>query len=208
MSAYRNFVNDFPDRCLEVLEMAAGKARLGGREVTLLLMAASMSLVVPLERLKTKGNGDSHPIGDVELFPNAARSLSDLLTAPFIGSAIWPYESSESWKLARELKSISGDPEQWLPENKLKPISKEKRSKAILDLIRNALAHGSLFTRGKQIEEIIFVSFHWKSTPEGSPCEWSSFDALVVSPADLKDLLRKWVEFLKTSDFVELIRAA
>jgi len=207
MTAYQNFVSDFPERCVEVLDLAAGKSRLSGREVTLLIMAASTSLIVPFERLKTKGDGAIHPIGDVDQFPDAAQDLRELLDDRFIGSAVWRSDHSESWRLAKNLRNITGDPEQWLAGVKLKPISGEKKVKAISELMRNALAHGNLFTRGDPIEEIVLVNFHWKEVPN-EPSQLSNFDALVVAPADLETMLRAWVRFLSQSAAWKLMHAA
>ena len=208
MTAYKNFISDFPRRCIDILDLAKAGSRASGRDVTLVIMVASASLVIPLERLRIKASGDAHPIGDLERFPDSAQQLQGLLKSPFVGSKIGPPADQKSWKLAQRLTNIEGDAEQWMARAQLKPVSGEKTVKAILELMRNALAHGNLFTIGDPIASLVFVNFHWKNLPKGAPAEWVNFDALQVPPADLDELLCKWVEFLHQSNFLRLKLAA
>src|SRR5215469_18571837 len=55
MTAYRNFVEDFPRRCRDILKVAGKPALSRGREVTLNLVIASAGLLVPYERVKPDG---------------------------------------------------------------------------------------------------------------------------------------------------------
>lgn len=55
MTAYKNFVQDFPTRCKDVLELAESRTNHQVREVTLLLVVASAAIIVPYERLRKDG---------------------------------------------------------------------------------------------------------------------------------------------------------
>jgi hypothetical protein len=91
MTAYKNFVEDFPRRCRDILDLAGKPALSRGREVTLTLMVASAGLVVPYERLKPDGGGGGHidhPSGDNKRFADAAAKLRSLLDAPFMSSCL------------------------------------------------------------------------------------------------------------------------
>ena len=52
MTAYKNFVQDFPTRCCDMLKDYEREALLSGREVTLTLAMAASGLIVPFERLR------------------------------------------------------------------------------------------------------------------------------------------------------------
>lgn len=62
--------------------------------------------------------------------------------------------------------------------------------------IRNALAHGNIFTRGNpEIEQIILLSERAVGT--------NKFNFLAVAPADFRLFLKNWLEFLRDLDLPE-----
>jgi hypothetical protein len=52
MTAYRNYVQDFPSRSRDLLNEFSLSARALNKEVTLLLAVATPCLIVPYERLR------------------------------------------------------------------------------------------------------------------------------------------------------------
>lgn len=194
MTAYTNFTSDFPKRCLDVLDTASTGAAANGREITLLLMAASASLLVPFERLKPDISNSVHPFGDNRRYGPAAARLKELLRKNFVGSDLGP-ESTHSWKLAKDVQSVDGDVDTWLPKVKLKSLSESRQVGSTLTLIRNALAHGSIHTTGDPIQELVFVKEVLDKDRKRV-----GFDVLQVNHGDFKQFVRAWIGFLQTPD--------
>jgi hypothetical protein len=75
---------------------------------------------------------------------------------------------------------------------------------AVLRILRNALAHGSLFTRGAgpgrpdDIRAIVFVSVRWEKNDKGRYAPTDTFDVLSCPPEDLRRLIFRWVDFLES----------
>lgn len=199
MSSYKNFVSDFPARCAALLGDFERTARLRKREVTLMLCLAMPSIVVPLERLAgprstAKGESSGHPSRDWERFEQAKSGLEDLFEIPFRGSPLWPDAASSSWFFG-ELSDVSNGPDSWAELGTPKALGPERKAKTVLLHIRNALAHGNIFTRGNpEIEQIILLS-----RPEGA----DRFRFLAVSPADFRGFLKNWLEFLRKLELPE-----
>ena len=189
MTAYTNFTGDFPARCVAVLDAASDIAKGQEREVTLLLMAASASFIVSFERLKPDTREGGHPFGDNKKFSVAAESLSQLMKSEFIGSELCP-GMSHSWRSAKNIKSVRGGPEQWLQSAKLEPVTQQRPVASILKLLRNALAHGSLYTTGDPIKELIFVQRQNKA----------DFEILIVGQENFEFFIRAWILFLKNAN--------
>ena len=202
MSAYRDFTMDFPSRCLEILDRQSGWAKFRDREVTLLLMVASAAFVVPYERLGLHKDRPPHPAGDNKRYAELAKRLEDLKADKFCSSSLCP-NSENSWKLAKDVDRVDGDLDGWFPPRLLKPVSKDKTVSSMLTLIRNALAHGNMFTTGSPIETLIFVQR--RGSDEGST---SKFEVLSVGPKDFAHFIREWVAFLRDSQITELYLAA
>jgi hypothetical protein len=189
MTAYKNFIKDFPRRCRDVLDIAGKPALYRGREVTLTLMVASAGLVVPYERLKPDGRWGAHPSGDRKTFAGAVEKLESLLGQPFISSRLWT-ETSSTWR-GGKLDSVTGNPDSWKGLQESQPITKEKTVGAILGVIRNALAHGNIWTLRDPIEAIVFV----KSVTDDEKII-SKFLFVSVAPDEFRNLLEKWLIFL------------
>jgi hypothetical protein len=186
MTAYKNFIEDFPRRCRDVLDLAGKSARYRGLEVTLTLMVASAGLIVPYERLKPEGEID-HPSADSKTFAGAAAKLKSLLNEPFLSSCLWN-EASATWR-SGELLSVTGDPDSWDGLQRPRPISKEKRVRTVLKTIRNSLAHGNIYTLQNPIQEIIFIEVNKHKDPPG-------YSFISVAPDEFRKFLENWFEFL------------
>lgn len=189
MTAYRNFIEDFPRRCREILNFAGKPALFRGREVTLALMVASAGLVVPYERLKPDGGEIDHPSGDNKRFADAAKNLRVLLETPFLMSDIWRAPAS-TWHSGK-LKSLAGDPDSWDGLRKRQPIQSDKTVGNLLRIIRNALAHGNTFTFKDPIEAIIFIKANVNDKKEVR-----DYSYLFVAPSDFQRFLENWFDFL------------
>lgn len=120
----------------------------------------------------------------------------------FCGSSLCP-EMDNTWKVAKDVPSVEGDLDGWYPPKTLKPVSKDKAVSSMLALIRNALAHGNIFTTGNPIESLIFVQR--RGGDDGGS---SKFEVLSVSLADFGHFIREWVAFLRTSNLQELYLVA
>ena len=144
MTAYKNFVDDFPRHCREILKFADKPALFRGREVTLALMAASAGLVVPYERLKPDGGKIDNPSGDNKKFSAAADHRRTLLAAPFLLSAVGG-TPVPTWHYGK-LKSVTGDADSWEELRNRRPVQVDKTVGNVLRIIRNVLAHENIFT--------------------------------------------------------------
>ena len=189
MSAYKNFVDDFPHRCREILKFAGKPALFRGREVTLALMVASAGLVVPYERLKPDGGEIDHPSGDNKKYSTAADMLRTLLAESFLLSAIWGGPVS-TWHYGK-LKSVAGDPDSWEGLRNRRHVQPDKTVGNVLRVIRNALAHGNIFTFKNPIEAIIFINPNVNDKKEVR-----DYTFVFVAPADFQLFLEKWFDYL------------
>jgi len=198
MSNYQNFISDFPGRCGKILGTFGRRARHHGREVTLMLCIASPGIIIPLERLKGPrplDNGEmspGHPSGDWERFRKAKTTFDGLLGQPFLGSPVWPATSEGSWAFG-ELAHVTGYPDsldELQTPGKLKP---KKQVGSVIRHMRNALAHGNIFTRGgPEIDLIVMLSERCKNA--------NKFNFLAVSPPDFEVFLRLWLDFMRKLD--------
>lgn len=186
MSAYKDFVSDFPARCLDVLHMAKRPARGQQREVTLALMVASAGFVVPFERLKK-----AHPTGDSTRYAEASRKMDVLMAERFLSSRL--AYGATSWQ-GGKLESISGDPDFWIEMAQAKKLSDEKTVGGVVRILRKALAHGNIFTYMNPIESIIFCNCNYD---DDKNIKEISF--IKASPEDFVAFLRDWFEFLESA---------
>ena len=97
MSDYKNFIQDFPNRCGQILGEYNMQTIKSGREVTHILAIASAALLIPFERLRKPTGCQKHPSGDKERYPRASSKLSHLIDQKFLSSELWKGEVS-SWK--------------------------------------------------------------------------------------------------------------
>lgn len=186
MTAYANFVSDFPKRCQKVLDFYDCSSRKNGHDVTFLLCIATTSICVPYDRLKPPSPVfGPHPSGDRDQFDDAAKKFDDLCEISFLQSPLSSHESS-SWKFG-SLSSADGGPGSWEELQDATSVSEETTCKDLLEVIRNALAHGNVWTMGDPISEIVLVS---------KPKKASSYRFLVVTPPSLHDFLNCWLNFL------------
>jgi len=99
-------------------------------------------------------------------------------------------EANSTWHRGK-LESLSGDPDAWKGLQQSRPISKDKTVGAVLKVIRDALAHGNIWTLRDPIEAIIFA----KSVTDADKVA-PRFEFVSVAPNDFRKLLEEWFDFL------------
>lgn len=160
-----------------------------GREVTLMLAIASAGLTFPLERTKMPSHKNTpHPSNDRQTYQVAATQIETLKEGSFLGSALWT-ENPGSW-CSGKLRNAKGAPDDWPEMAKPKIVRTEKTTGAILDHLRNALAHGNIYAEGDPIKRIIFLSEAARNT--------GVFKYLLVSPSDFLKFMQNWFVFIST----------
>ncbi len=186
MTAYTNFVSDFPRRCQNILNFYDHSSRKNGHDVTFLLSIATTGICVPYDRLKQPSKRfGPHPSGDRDRFDDAAKKFDDLCEISFLQSPLSSNEFS-SWKFGG-LSSTDGDPDSWPELQDANSVSEKETCRDLLEVVRNALAHGNIFTRSDPISELVLISKPKKNTP---------YRFLVVTPPSLQDFLNRWFNFL------------
>ena len=188
MTAYKNFIKDFPKRCCKILDRYESDALSGGREVTLTLAMAASGFVVPYERLCPQ---EGAPYYDRCKYTKAASQFDRLCGENFLSSQLWK-EDVGSWSF-EELSSVDRDPDGWseLQEPRT-PLNSSKTVRDILEHLRNAFAHSNIFTFPKDAPDIKFIIFLSRQSRTSS-----DFNFLCVSPQDFRKFLQNWFMFLK-----------
>ncbi len=201
MTAYKNFIDDFPSRCRDILNIAKRPALCRGREITLTLLVASAGLVVPYERLTPDSRWGDHPSGDRKTFAHAAGKLELLLSQPFMSSVLFNKMNS-TWYEGK-VDSVNCDVDSWGGLRKRKPFSKDKRVSTTLKVIRNGLTHGNIFTFGKSVQAIIFVSRNFNDIGVVR-----DFSFIYVAPQEFTQFLENWFDFLNELDIPQEVALA
>lgn len=204
MSEYANFVSDFPSRCRDVLEQAENKAILTGREVTLAIAIASCGLVIPMERLKSRKRGAPHPSGDLDRYKSQADSLDTLMSEKFVGSALQK-ANLHSWHGGTlGIVSPLNDPDQWRALTNKKRLDGDKSVSDVMGVLRNALAHGNIFTLGSpEIRDLVFLS-----EVRDSKKKVVDYNFVTTSPSDFTMFLRAWFDFIDTCNIEQISQNA
>jgi hypothetical protein len=183
MTDYADFIRDFPLRCGEVLDFFYDQAKAKDREVTLLIMVATAAFLIPFERLRP-GTPTEHPARDRERFPDEAKRLDAELGRPFLGSPFCN-DIPGSWSVGKKPRPTPVE---------FKPLPRETPVSKVLAIIRNALAHGNLWTTpgaGSGIKTLIF----WAEDKKDGKV--IGYKYMYVSPSNFHDFLLKWCAFLK-----------
>jgi len=196
MSNYTNFIKDFPNRCLDILSKYESMARIENREVTLLLGIATAGLIIPFERLRPPTDNLTHPGKDRQNCQAATDEFERTLKLPFLGSSLWSGDPA-AWTFAKDVEQIETEPDCWDELKNKKPLSKEKKIGSVTKHIRNALAHGNLFTIGNPIQLIIFLS-RCCVYVGGESVPTDKFAMLATAPNDFLKFLMNWLTFLSS----------
>jgi hypothetical protein len=185
MTAPRNFIEDFPSRCVDLLDALLVKATAEDREVTLMLCVAALSIATPLERLELIGKQGDHPSGDRQRFADAYCILNARLDGTVGDSGWWP----QNGLLFGDIDLKSGEPVEWM--RRLPQLDPKTILKDVLSVIRHSLAHGNIFvnpTQG-QIERILLVNK--PNDPQ------KTTRGVCMAPSGMLQLLGQWRHFLE-----------
>lgn len=188
MTAYRNFIQDYPARCRRLLQNYFENAKENDLEVTLLLNIASSGLIVPFARLTDK----AHPSDDAARFVEPKARLDQVLKSRFLSFQFRRDADPRSWRFGK-LKELCGDPDAWNLDS-LKRVTDKEKVDDLVRILRNALAHGNIFTRGRpHIETLVFLSRVEHKKPE------LGYRCITVSPLDFKKFVLKWLAALSSA---------
>lgn len=190
MTAYRDFIKDFPSRCYDILKNMDKWSKFCDREVTLSISIACSGFVIPFDRLNPDAHVP-HPSNDRNTYINASKKIDELMGTNFIGSELHQ-STTTKWKFGKvNKKNIKMFPER-IDSFKPKPISNEKTTRSILKIIRNSLAHGNIYTKGNPIELLIFLTGRYDNA-------WNliKYEFVSMPPYEFVNFLTLWFEFLK-----------
>nr|WP_290224115.1 hypothetical protein [Trichocoleus desertorum] len=196
MSDYQNFIVDYPQRCAQLLTLLSPSANQHKLDVTLALAIAATGLLVPYERLKPAISYEQ-PMQDRKRYQKAAAQLDHLLKQPFL-IALSGVASPNSWTYG-ELRSVSGLPDEWQELHNPAELSPTRSVQDVLNVLRNALAHGNIYTKPNRqghIQEIVFVS----GAARKNTNQQTQYKFVHVSPDDFQNFLLTWLSFLQGLD--------
>jgi hypothetical protein len=173
----------FPCAVPRCAQASLWRAQAKDREVTLLIMTAAAAFLVLFERLRA-GMAMEHLGRDRQIFPDLARELDAALALPFLES---PFHDGgpNSWS--------AGTIDHPEVSTRGEPLTKQIPASQVLATIRNALAHGNLFTIGGPtlpIEALIFFSEDRRdgtSWLQVCPCFTSGFPQLYPQVVSILD---------------------
>ena len=203
MSNYKCWVQDFPKRSLRLLEVFEKQAQARGLEVTLLLSVASATICIPNDRLQDKGSSDAH-IDTKRVNENAVSAIDSLLKTKIQDIQGLEIANAPFGKLVKPRpggKPDCGWDDYRADYNDGKCCGSGKQFGTLIKHLRNALAHGNVYTlagQGNQIDEIVFLKSnydHKNKKPSGD------YDYLTLTPKQLSAFLRHWVTGLQGLGF-------
>lgn len=219
MTMYTNFIQDFPRRCIELLDKHFEQAKASDREVTLMLAIATAAFVIPFERLRPPP--ETHPADDVSKYKAAKQKFNKAVNSHFLLSPQWG--QGKSWEIIEAVDGVDIREKQiddWARREWRQPLPKNKPANAIFSHLRNALTHGSVFTfpvdtglsSPPQIETIVLLSRSYQEQ-EVEKCGKKAtekvlvdkYNILIVSPEDFRVSLTKWVTFLDSLDLITTV---
>lgn len=190
MSEYESWISDFPQRCGDLLELCAEVTQSRNREVTFLLAVASACIAIPLDRMRYQerdGQEMPHPMKDRGLSNKRRKKFDELVGKKMRELDFWNDKDYASFGHGK-LESVERNPDSWKELQDPKPFGHDKEFKTLLSLIRNALAHGSVFTRGNEIREIVLLSREYAKSDR--------YEFLILTPRDLKRVVQFWIREL------------
>jgi hypothetical protein len=188
MSNYTEFEQDFPSRCLRLLDDQLADAESGNLEVTFLLTIAAGMICMIADRVglpaEARDDVRSHPTGNScvrNRWEKYADTLGESLHTRIEAEVLTHMEYSPP------AIRVEGDrPDQW----SWQPMNPETSLRATFSLIRNALAHGNIWTEPDHRGRIVRIVLAAKTdAPKNLP---KPHEALRLPPKVLHRLLRTW----------------
>jgi hypothetical protein len=192
MTMYKDFVSDYPARCIDVINKFYGQAQAEDREVTLLLMAAAGGFLMPYERLQ-KGKKFRQPNLDRVAKEEQMGKLQNELEKKIRNSNIfgktlsnWRYGFPGEEHNKREVIAVA---------ERAEAIPQNKKVACAIKILRHSIAHGNVLaieSPSGHIQDLVFVSRNSKSTEDVV-----SVELIVLTPEDLKCFMLVWCDFLR-----------
>jgi hypothetical protein len=184
MTEYANWTQDYPERVMTLYSHFKAEARKKKLDMTFLITIASSVIIIPRER-------SSHGLSnrpELKITPgmNAEHLENELATSIKRCTLLCDQQRSRLAEIP--FGEYSGDLDQWYPKRE-RPYGDQKQLGTLIKHLRNALAHGNLITRGRNIEEIVFLSRPWH--------ESDRWNYLRLNRDQLEDILNIWMDVLK-----------
>lgn len=192
MSVYKNYVQDFPNRCKRVFMEAYKLVETRKLDVTFMISIAAVGINIPYERLMK----DDHPSGDAEKYREASNNFKDACSGRFSDmESLSSNLQLDQWEVGKLDKNTAlRPPDEW--GGKLRDGPKaigNKSTGSVLKIFRNALAHGNIYVPSQgEIGKIYFLS---KVDYEGTIYEFIS-----TTPDELKKFIVNWLSFLSKQE--------
>ena len=190
MTMYKNFVYDYPERCIDVLNKYYDHAMTGDREVTLLLMATAGGFLMPYERL-SEGKSIKQPTMDRPEYRLQMNTLEDEFRKKIKNSSVFRNILCK-WRFNKPGRKHNIDSIKRAAVNaNLIPI--EEKVSTPIQIIRHSIAHGNvdaIESPSGQIQNLVFVS-------RDKNRKVVSTVLVVLTPEDLKSFIIQWCEFIK-----------
>lgn len=195
MTAYVNFIQDFPKRCNDLLDIYLEDATFNNREVTLILAVASAAFVIPFERLRPS----SHKHVAEDRTRPAVRKLGKLLNKSFyswVNGAAWETRDSIP---GYEIRNAQIDA--WYAPDHRRKLHPGRTVDTILSHLRNSLAHGNIFlypsnSGGHLVPQIDNLVFLARNKDKKSDELVDKYNVLSTSPPQFLQFVRLWIAYL------------
>ena len=189
MTVYSPFYKDFPSRCLSLLNKYYDHAQMNNMEVTLMVSIASSGFVIPFERINHEiyKKKKTHPYSE----------YLDIVDKSFVSEFSDNKGLNSDWSISVNVTPRWDNINGWKGISPYSKMEEKYTVSEILCVLRNALAHGSIFVEGDKdniINNMFFVATPQKS---GKGKYW----AVIVSPKDFRIFLDKWFDFISKLDF-------
>ena len=193
MAQYENYLDDLAERCICILQDFWPEAEKQKKEVTLLLMVATSAFVIPRERTLSGHSDSDAAFFEEDLSGSKKRELDTTWSKSslFKDTGAWKYEFT---------KEFGEGPSSWPAAD----MNAEKKNVSeVLAIIRNALAHGNLYTVGDPIRFLRLYSGKREKKcekckqPVGPP---SGYRYLDIPVCGFKQFLFNWLDLLRPSD--------
>lgn len=192
MTAYREYVVEYPQRVLRAWEENLERERAAGREVSFTLTAIAAAVGTPLELLgfvHDQHQPLKHPMGPKghANFQPVYDALGAVLDAPFLGSVLGPKDGKQcSWHFGLNIPSSQlGHTDSWAASDTKVHAAQIKCGK-VLRILRHASAHANVRVceqSGETIKRVVLINF-----PPGG----TTFSFVSASPEDIEALVMRW----------------
>ena len=198
MSNYKNFIQDFPQRCGSILDGYKDQAKKSGLEVTHMLAIASAAITIPFERFRKPKHKRKHPSNEREMYHSATNKFANFCDKEFLKSSLWENETNNWYYGIIKEKKLNDQPESWIA--KAKKLPSDFKIIYLLNHIRNSISHSSIYASSDEkdnIDNLILLNkFLEKGKFNGD------YSYVKVSVTDFNKFLINWIKFL--SDEIKL----